>query len=320
MLPIIIINGPLGSGKTTLIHSLLTNYIDPSKTLWIKTEFGEESIDQYLLQDTNVQTKDLTGGCVCHVLISQFDNLLSQIEPEESIDQIIVETSGMSHPEPVIQVIERHPHYSVAHIALVVDTVHAGDKSYPTPMKVLPLPYNAILFNKYPNKLTPPEEADLDEKLDPWYENNLVHIEKLYCYDSATDTKAYNKSIAEWYKIISEDITNAFNKKPRTLKAQKKEIDPEDVEDHEGELDVVVLHLPKDQSITKEQIELYAAKLPEEVVRVKGVFHINSKWEFYNWTRGNGNWTPLTSDANGQLLLVMGHDIEQIDSIKNVST
>lgn len=323
MLPVIIINGPLGSGKTTLIHTLLQSHIEPTKTLWLKTEFGDESIDEYILQDTQVQTKALTGGCICHVLLSELDGVLSQIEALQDIDQVIIETSGMSHPVPVTQTIERHPEFLVAHTTLVVDVAHVGESNYPRPM-VLPdggaAPYEMILFNKYDTTLSIPEEGELEKVLDPWFAGVYSFIEKLQVPDKTNNESLFTERVAAWAAELTSAMHAARLQSPRhIIDTSAPEVDEEAMEDHEGDMDVLTFHIPADHIVSKKTIETYVITVPSDVVRIKGVFRTGEDtWEFYNWVRGTGNWTPLDVTPAGQIFLVMGHDIKDNKSIQSI--
>lgn len=323
MIPICIINGPLGSGKTTLIHSLLTlQAVDPQKTLWLKTEFGDESIDEFMLQDTNVQTQSLTGGCICHVLLSELDGVLRTIEKNEHVDYIIIETSGMSHPAPVTQTIERHPYFRVAHIALVVDVMHAHKDTYPKPMQLpgeTQKPYDLIVFNKYPQSLSAQEEGTLDKVLDPWYDGVYSFIEKIRI--ASIDTKSVRNHISPWGEMLAKAMFTAQLQSPKhidTKEAQPVNIgDHDELEDHEGDMDVLSFHSSADKITTKREVESFAKNVSENVIRIKGVFRTSSDtWEFFNWSRGDGSWSLLPDSSEGQVMLVIGHNIKTDPSAK----
>lgn len=324
MIPIIIINGPLGSGKTTLIHTLLRKHINAKKTLWLKTEFGDESIDEYVLQDTQVQTKALTGGCICHVLLSELDGVLTQIEALPDIEQIIIETSGMSHPIPVTQTIERHPEFLVAHTSLIVDVLHAHEENYPKPMMLpngVSAPYNTIVFNKYNTRISPQQEGELDKILDPWYAGVYSFIEKIQIPDKQQDKNLFEERIQNWAMQLTQAMQTSRVRSPKHIEKIKKmpEVDEEEMEDHEGDMDVLTFHIAADHIVSKETINAYAEGLPKDVIRVKGVFHTAPEtWEFFNWVRGSGNWSTLDVSPAGQILLVMGHDIEKNQDIKSI--
>lgn len=107
-LPVTILTGFLGAGKTTLINHLLQNY-PQEKIAIVENEFGAIGIDGGLLtRRGNVEVIELTNGCVCcsvrgeltealHDFLSRRDN------GELSFDRLILETTGLADPAPVIQ-------------------------------------------------------------------------------------------------------------------------------------------------------------------------------------------------------------------------
>jgi molybdopterin-guanine dinucleotide biosynthesis protein len=106
-LPLTIITGFLGAGKTTLIKHLLSNTLG-MKILIIENEIGQEGIDHDLLlkQTGPEQIILLNNGCVCctvrNDLITTFHHLF-QKDLLSQLDWIIVETTGLADPAPVIQ-------------------------------------------------------------------------------------------------------------------------------------------------------------------------------------------------------------------------
>lgn len=106
-LPVTIVTGMLGSGKTTLISRILHNTIG-MKILVIENEIGKEGIDHELLfQDINKEDVILlNNGCVCCTvrqdIIKTFHKLF-QDETFSNLDWIVIETTGLANPEPLMQ-------------------------------------------------------------------------------------------------------------------------------------------------------------------------------------------------------------------------
>jgi CobW/HypB/UreG, nucleotide-binding domain len=112
-LPITIVTGYLGSGKTTLIKSILNNTLG-LKILIIENEIGSEGIDHELLirlDKINEEIILFNNGCICceirNDLINLFHKLFSLQNKNKSstfakLDWIIIETTGVANPSPVI--------------------------------------------------------------------------------------------------------------------------------------------------------------------------------------------------------------------------
>ena len=107
-IPVIVITGFLGSGKTTLLNSLLTHL---PKSAVIINEFGTVPIDQDLLQKHHAPKATLVGGCLCCQTRDALMPLLKNLrmawdsQSEKTFDYVIIETSGVANPEPVLDIV-----------------------------------------------------------------------------------------------------------------------------------------------------------------------------------------------------------------------
>ena len=88
-----IISGFLGAGKTTFIKKLLKS-LNNEKIVLIENEFGEVSVDREVLEIEGFEVYELSNGCVCCKLKSDFLLTLRQIL-SQSVDRIIFEPSGI---------------------------------------------------------------------------------------------------------------------------------------------------------------------------------------------------------------------------------
>ena len=101
-LPVTIITGFLGSGKTTLLNHILTNNQD-LKVAIIVNEFGDIDIDSKLLVSVEENMLSLSNGCICCTINDDLLNTVIQIlESEQKIDYLIVETTGVADPLPIV--------------------------------------------------------------------------------------------------------------------------------------------------------------------------------------------------------------------------
>ena len=98
MIPVTIVGGYLGAGKTTLINNMLRNASGQRLAILVN-EFGELPIDEDLIEAESDEMISLAGGCIC---CSFGDNLvealvsLSKLDPAP--DHIVVEASGVAIP------------------------------------------------------------------------------------------------------------------------------------------------------------------------------------------------------------------------------
>lgn len=101
-MPVTIITGFLGSGKTTLLNQILKNKQD-LKVAVLVNEFGDINIDSQLLVSIDEDMLELSNGCIC---CTSNDGLVDAVyrvlEREERIDYLVIETTGVADPLPII--------------------------------------------------------------------------------------------------------------------------------------------------------------------------------------------------------------------------
>jgi G3E family GTPase len=134
-LPVSIITGFLGSGKTTLLNRLL-GHSSLANSLVIINEFGEIGIDHLLVSVPSENLLLLNNGCLCCVLQGDLANTFADIHAKRTrgdipaFDRVIVETTGLADPVPIIQTIVTEPaiarHYCLETVVTVVDGVHGA--------------------------------------------------------------------------------------------------------------------------------------------------------------------------------------------------
>lgn len=105
-IPVTVLTGFLGAGKTTLINRILSE-AHGRRFAVIENEYGEINVDaDLLLQDRAETIVQLTNGCVCCTVRGDLANALAELANQReagtiSFDQVLIETTGVADPGPI---------------------------------------------------------------------------------------------------------------------------------------------------------------------------------------------------------------------------
>ncbi|WP_159023758.1 cobalamin biosynthesis protein CobW [Formosa sp. L2A11] len=130
-IPITIVTGFLGVGKTTLVHNMLKN-AKGKRIAVLVNEFGEVDVDGQLIVASECGEEDcnlikLPNGCICCTVQEEFlPSMITLLERKDEIDHIVIETSGLSMPKPLVKAVnwpDLKPHITIDSVITVVDAV-----------------------------------------------------------------------------------------------------------------------------------------------------------------------------------------------------
>lgn len=97
-LPLTVIGGYLGAGKTTVLNRLLGN-ADGLRIAVLVNDFGDINIDADLIESADGETIALTNGCTCCTLADGLATVLAELrQRSEDFDHIVIESSGVADP------------------------------------------------------------------------------------------------------------------------------------------------------------------------------------------------------------------------------
>jgi cobalamin biosynthesis protein CobW len=291
-IPVTVITGFLGSGKTTTIRHLLQNN-QGRRIAVLVNEFGEVGIDGELLrscqvcddEDVNNNIVELTNGCLCCTVQEEFFPTMQQLlKRREKIDSILIETSGLALPKPLVQAF-RWPEIctsaTVDGVVTVVDCEAVANGSLVGDINALEAQRKAD-----PNldHETPIEELFEDQLACA----DLVLLSKVDRVDEVTRIRVQNwlqQQLPKSVKVvpciggeISPDVLLGFNAAVEdNLDARSSHHDAESEHEHDEEINSVHLILGQEFE-PKELVEKLKNLVQKyEIYRVKGFVAVPQK-------------------------------------------
>jgi cobalamin biosynthesis protein CobW len=291
-IPVTIITGFLGSGKTTLIRHLLTHN-QGRRIAVIVNEFGELGIDGDLLRSCQICPEDevpnniveLTNGCLCCTVQEEFlPTMTALIDRRDRIDCILIETSGLALPKPLITAF-RWPEIRTAATVDAVITVVDCD---------------AVADGRFasdPDRVDELRQAD--DELD--HETPLQELfeDQLACADLVILNKT-DLVNSQQYRSVIDLINSELSRSVKIVNSDRGIIDPETIlgfnsavedcldqrpshhdneaeHEHDDEIDSINLILSQEFDPKQLQQELESLVTQQEIYRIKGFVAVPNK-------------------------------------------
>lgn len=131
-IPVTLVSGFLGSGKTTFINELTAKHPEKRFAI-IENEFGDISIDEELLIEGKEGVFEINSGCICCTVSDELISyLLNLRQGNQSFDHLIIETTGIAEPLSVAEPLLSHPviqqKYRLDSIICLVDSEFVAEQ------------------------------------------------------------------------------------------------------------------------------------------------------------------------------------------------
>ncbi|MEB3217828.1 MAG: cobalamin biosynthesis protein CobW [Nostocales cyanobacterium 94392] len=337
-IPVTVITGFLGSGKTTLIRNLLQNN-QGRRIAVIVNEFGELGIDGELLQSCQVCPEEesndiignniyeLTNGCLCCTVQEEFLPTMQQlIKRRDSIDCILIETSGLALPKPLVKAFRWQEIRNAATVDSVITVVDS----------------EAVAAGTFASNLDAVEaQRQADDSLE--HETPLQELfeDQLACADLVVLNKTDlvdQQTLAKVKNLVKQELPRIV----KMIESDRGEIDPsillglqaavednldqrpshhDSEEEHEHDDEISSHHVILDRSFDPQKLkhQLQALAQQQEIFRVKGFVSVPDK-SMRLVMQGVGNrfeqfydrpWKP--QEAKQTRLVFIGRDLKSSD-------
>ncbi|QNH56113.1 cobalamin biosynthesis protein CobW [Limnospira indica] len=291
-IPVTIITGFLGAGKTTLIRHLLQNN-QGRRIAVLVNEFGEVGIDGEILkscqvcdeEETETNIIELANGCLCCTVQEEFLPTMQELlKRQDAIDSILIETSGLALPKPLVQAFrwpEIRTKATVDGVITVVDSEALANGQLVGDLEALE------------------KQRQADETLEHETPIEELFEDQLACADLVLLTKGdridgeSQNRVQQWLKQeltpgvqtvscqqgkISADILLGFNAAVEDhLDSRPSHHDQEEEHEHDDDINAVhlVLDPVKDSASLVNQLKAIAQQW--EIYRIKGFIAVANK-------------------------------------------
>jgi cobalamin biosynthesis protein CobW len=292
-IPVTVITGFLGSGKTSLIRHLLQNN-QGRRIAVLVNEFGELGIDGELLKSCEICPEDgeegsnifeLTNGCLCCTVQEEFYPTMQQlIKRRDSIDCILIETSGLALPKPLVKAFRWQEIRAAATVDAVITVVDCAAVASGT-------------FASDPEAIAAQRQADdsleHETPLQELFEDqlacaDLVVLNKTDLVDLETKLEVeelIKQELPRVVKIVESDrgqvdasILLGFQAAVEdNLDSRPSHHDTE--EDHEHDEEITSTHVVLDRSFDPDKLQQQLQQLAhqQEIYRIKGFVSVPNK-------------------------------------------
>jgi G3E family GTPase len=302
VIPILVVSGFLGAGKTTLVRRVVGDAAARKMRLAvIVNEFGEVDVDSHILREADAELlASIAGGCACCSGQDELHWTLEEIaarDVTERPDAIVLETSGLADPVALLETLlapQLLAHFRIAPLVCVADAARLMNNA-PLPLlmqRQIKLA-GTIAINKT-DCLNETQKAEVETRVRDW--NEQAHIEMT--------THAALDLSSLWNRTQS---TVEF-RVPREARA-----DTLPATSHSAQ----TLVLPMSHPLQRAALERALGNLPPEVWRVKGFVQVAGEDAIHllQWSgEGSGSlapfYLPAFAEAPTLALVFIGESLD----------
>lgn len=265
-IPVTVLTGYLGAGKTTLLNRILSEN-HGKRIAVIENEFGELGIDNDLVLNADEEIFEMNNGCICCTVRGDLIRILGNLmRRRDRFDHILIETTGLADPAPVIQTFfaddELREASELDALVTVVDAAHVELHVDDSPECQEQIAFaDVVLLNK--TDLVPPDKVLA-------IENKIAAINRVA---RIVRTTQCDVPIDQVVGIRAFDLERALEVDPSFLS--------EDAHEHDATVGSIGLEIEGD--LCESKLEEWMQKLLQErgvdIFRMKGIMSVHGKDE-----------------------------------------
>ena len=283
-IPVNIISGFLGSGKTTAIIQLLSQKNSDEQWAVIINEFGKIVIDnQTIRSSTNIgDVFDISGGCICCSAKGYFSENLTEIVRSGNYSRIIIEPSGLGGVEMISEIIGENSNLAMMPVICLVDiNLIENSRLQMNPIyKMQILKSDVILFTKCDLLTNGAKQINLVRKFKTLFPDKFIGNKKLFSFLIDKDFHVMNKSK---FRMHSYENSNLSDTDYHTLN----------------------FVFNADAIFKAEKLTHFFFKYSTYILRAKGHVKTENGWNLLNFTISGLNFESCQDNKMNEIVLIV---------------
>ena len=291
--PFTVIGGFLGAGKTSLLNHLLAQS-SGIRCAVLVNDFGDLNIDESLISSHDGQTISLANGCVCCSISNDFNQtVINLVKRIEEFDQVVVEASGVSEPDRIMDIARLDPELSPGGIVVLVDAAEVQNRSTDRYIN------NIVLKQLQAAELLIVNKTDLVSR------EKLAELEA-WLEDVSPNAVRLNTSggVVPVQMIFGEKIkSNGFSDK---ADGETNRTEDSNYPHHNHQFKSLALNSSK--QLNRKTFELWCEALPPSVIRGKGILYFGdvpgNSWVWQKVGKQSSIKKFLGNNSNSELVLI----------------
>ncbi len=302
LVPTTVVMGFLGSGKTTIISHLMEALdAQDKKVIYIKNELGEEDLDAKLMRGKNFVGRDILNGCICCTLVGPFTSAIEEVVGTYNPDRIIIESAGTADPASMALMVSDHQLLSRDGVISIIDVLNfEGYQDLSPVAKRQAEMTDLLVLNKV-------ELVDLDHK-----RRVVGYVRELNERSPIVEAPGGKLNLELAFGLGHNDLD--------TLLTDESHHFHKDNHDHLYDDHIEALTYITEAPVDKERFIKALSKLPNQVIRIKGIVNFLGGAEVVNAIFNRVDFSKLAvgmENHGSTRLICIGYRISSLEQSIN---